>query len=262
MPSSHATHLRAETPEAVVRETRIRRRRRRAHLSWLRFHLRPGTRRAVSLIDHGAIAERRGLPQGSLAPLAAPGFPAAARKPHRRLEDAIALDDDQTRAVELEDHRDVLLRVVEQSPLADRARALVVAGEREPDVSAQLVELPAQVAHARTDIPSYVLRRRCGKAGVDPLPGLGKELHDADRAGARDHVLLEDGFHPCERAGELGSTPARRPSGRWRRDHVAGRPGAGRRPGARPAGVPTAGRGRSSTSATCRSPASRHGLTW
>ncbi len=33
--------FRAETPEAVVRETRIRRRRRRAHLSWLRFHLRP-----------------------------------------------------------------------------------------------------------------------------------------------------------------------------------------------------------------------------
>jgi len=30
-----------ETPEAVVREIRSRRRRRRGHLSWLRFHLRP-----------------------------------------------------------------------------------------------------------------------------------------------------------------------------------------------------------------------------
>ena len=30
-----------DTPEAVVRESRIRRRRRRAHLSWLRLHLRP-----------------------------------------------------------------------------------------------------------------------------------------------------------------------------------------------------------------------------
>ena len=33
--------FRAEAPEGVVRETRIRRRRRRAHLSWFRFHPRP-----------------------------------------------------------------------------------------------------------------------------------------------------------------------------------------------------------------------------
>lgn len=33
--------FRAETPEAAATEIRIRRGRRRRHLSWLRFHLRP-----------------------------------------------------------------------------------------------------------------------------------------------------------------------------------------------------------------------------
>jgi len=33
--------FRAETPEAVVTESLTRRRRRRAHLSWFRLHLRP-----------------------------------------------------------------------------------------------------------------------------------------------------------------------------------------------------------------------------
>ena len=33
--------FRADAPEAVVTESRIRRRRRHADLSWLRFHLRP-----------------------------------------------------------------------------------------------------------------------------------------------------------------------------------------------------------------------------
>ena len=106
--------FRAEAPEGVVRETRIRRRRRRAHLSWS-GSTTAGTRRAVRLTTR---RNRRapGPAAGSRAPLATAGLPAAARhddaeirerlfrghlafvrgQQARRCEDAIALDEPQT----------------------------------------------------------------------------------------------------------------------------------------------------------------------
>src|SRR4029078_12271995 len=68
----------------------------------------------------------------------------------------LALD----RAVELQDDRDVALRVVEEATVADCLRPLVVAGEAEAAVAAKLVEQPPEVADAGLHVAVVGTRRR------------------------------------------------------------------------------------------------------
>ena len=66
-------------------------------------------------------------------------------------------------------------------------------------VAAELVELPAQVANAGPHVALVRPRRpHAEQHGVHELPRLRQELHHAERADARDDVLLEARLHPRE----------------------------------------------------------------
>ena len=62
--------------------------------------------------------------------------------------------DPSDRAVELQDHGHVLLGVVEEAALAYGACTLVVAGEREPGVAAELVEVHFRYRTPACTLPS------------------------------------------------------------------------------------------------------------
>ncbi len=96
------------------------------------------------------------------------------------------------RAVEHEHDADELLRIVEEPALANGPRTLIPPGECEPAIPVELVELPSQITHARAHVALVVPRRGCAEEhGVDELPRLREELHDADGAHVRDDILLE-----------------------------------------------------------------------
>ena len=63
-------------------------------------------------------------------------------------------------AVELLHDRDELVRVVVEADLADGPGSLIPAGERQPDITTELLELPPQIAHAGPDIAFVRPRRR------------------------------------------------------------------------------------------------------
>ncbi len=163
-----------------------------------------GEKEAVRL---PAWAEERGKRGGALLEEARPEFAGAFHR-GRDLDlwDAVAIPGrggGSDRAVEREHDAHEQLCVVVQADLPHRSRTLVPAREREPNVPAELVELPAEVANTRAHIP-YVVPGRADTQdhSVDELPGLGKKLHDANCADTGDDVLLEAGLHPRERPSE------------------------------------------------------------
>ncbi len=178
-------------------------------------HARHDLGRAGRLFGAAAAAALRDPPRQAedLAKYAAPlealhrsGVP---RGPRRRCRDGarrgcrLRARRGSDRSVELQDHRDVLLGVVEQPALPNGTRSLVVARKREPPVASELVELPAQVPHPGANVARGVTRRAHSEQHhVHPFPCLGQQLHHPDRADAGDDVLLETRLHPRERPGE------------------------------------------------------------
>ncbi len=221
----------ALTPLTVIARVALSRDdRRRAGVLW--GAVEAETERSPSRVWQRSLSERAGPLLDESAPdFLARGYGGSTARLLGRRRDCARRDGGASdRAVEGEHDADEELRVLVQPDLAHGAGALVPAGEREADVPAELVELPAQVADPCADVAPVVARRAPpDQHRVHELPRLGQELHDADRTHARHDVLLEAGLHPRERSGERG-IDAVEP-----RPVVDGRPNrfAGRGPGSR-----------------------------